>query len=80
MYRQAVEVIPYSVHELGELLAPASSDSSMLDDVQLIDVREGWEAEVASLPGFTLMPLSQFGDWGVSVAEALDPKKETVSG
>jgi adenylyltransferase/sulfurtransferase len=32
------------------------------DRVQLVDVREPWEAEIASLPGSTLIPLGSVGD------------------
>jgi len=73
-----VEVIPCSVHELSELLASATTDASLLEDYQLIDVREPWEADIASLPGFQLLPLSRFEEWGPNLSQQLDPSKETV--
>ena len=35
--------------------------AASLDGVTLIDVREPWEAEIASLPGSTLLPLGSIG-------------------
>mmetsp|Transcript_30420 Transcript_30420/g.72376 ORF Transcript_30420/g.72376 Transcript_30420/m.72376 type:complete len:191 (-) Transcript_30420:203-775(-) len=58
--------------ELKELL----SDPGM--DVQLVDVREGRELELASIPGFEHFPLSAFGEWEDTIAEDLDPSKKTL--
>lgn len=44
-----------SVAELRAVL----SDEDMRETVQLLDVREPWEAEESSLPHFTLLPLSR---------------------
>lgn len=44
-----------SVEELKTIL----EDEDMRGRVQLLDVREPWEAEEASLPHFTLLPLSR---------------------
>lgn len=44
-----------SVQQLAETLAGDH-------DVQLIDVREPWEAEIASIPGARLIPLGQLPD------------------
>ena len=41
---------------LAELLAAGA-------EVQCIDVRESWEHDAASLPGFRLMPLSKIQSW-----------------
>ena len=46
-------------HELQEMLERVSQD--VADDVQLIDVREDFEHQTASLPGFKLMPMSRQG-------------------
>ena len=44
-----------SVAELRGLL----NDEDLRDTVQLLDVREPWEAQESSLPHFTLLPLSR---------------------
>ena len=45
--------------ELQEILERVGQDDA--DDVQLIDVREDFEHQTASLPGFKLMPMSRQG-------------------
>ena len=44
-----------SVAELRGVL----NDEQLRDTVQLLDVREPWEAQESSLPHFTLLPLSR---------------------
>ena len=44
------------------------------DDVVLLDVREPWEAEIASLPGALLVPLGSLE----SVIDKLDPAEDFV--
>lgn len=44
------------VHELKEIL----EHDDLRDSVQLVDVREEWEAEQVSLPHFTLLPMSRY--------------------
>jgi len=44
------------------------------DDIQLIDVREEWEWQIARLPGARLIPLGQLS----SQIESLDKTRETV--
>lgn len=63
-----------SVQELSEVLA----NPVQLEDVQLVDVREPHEYEIARLPGFKLMPLSQFEEWSTKLTELLDADKETL--
>lgn len=46
--------------------------------VQLIDVREPQELEIASLPDFVNLPLSQFGEWSGAIATQFDPTAETI--
>lgn len=48
------------------------------ETIQLVDVREPWEIETASLNGFANLPLSQFSDWSDSIYTRLDPEKETL--
>ena len=45
------------VRDLQEILEQMSQGGA--DDVQLIDVREDFEHQTASLPGFKLMPMSR---------------------
>ena len=45
--------------ELQEMLERVSQEGA--GDVQLIDVREDFEHQTASLPGFKLMPMSRQG-------------------
>lgn len=43
-------------------------------NVQLVDVRETWEAELAALPGAMLLPLGRLPE----LTEALDPDRPIV--
>ena len=47
-------------------------------EVQLVDVREPHEAEIARLPHFQLLPLSQNSAWAPTISTTLDPDKETL--
>ncbi|CAI5519671.1 unnamed protein product [Closterium sp. Naga37s-1] len=58
-------------------VAEAQAESEGRRAVQLVDVREAREVEMAAIPGFTVLPLSQFGQWGPSVADTLDPHTDT---
>ncbi|KAG2437090.1 hypothetical protein HYH02_011349 [Chlamydomonas schloesseri] len=51
---------------------------ALLEDVQLVDVREDWEFSTSRIPGFKLMPLSRFSEWSPDISSRLDPSKETV--
>ncbi len=61
-----------SVEELAKILADKDSK------VQLIDVREESEAEIASIPGFKLYPLSKYESWRDRIKEELNPEVETI--
>ncbi|XP_020230770.1 rhodanese-like/PpiC domain-containing protein 12, chloroplastic [Cajanus cajan] len=52
-------------------------DPNFLEEAQLIDVREPEEVAKASLPGFTVLPLRQFGSWGPEITTKFDPQKDT---
>ncbi|KAK4275705.1 hypothetical protein QN277_018743 [Acacia crassicarpa] len=52
-------------------------DPNFMEEAQLIDVREPEEVEKASLPGFKVLPLRQFGNWGPDVTSTFDPNKDT---
>ncbi|XP_047321987.1 rhodanese-like/PpiC domain-containing protein 12, chloroplastic [Impatiens glandulifera] len=60
-------------NELHEKL----QDLSFLDEAQLIDVREPDEVAQASLPGFVVLPLRQFGSWGPEITTKFDSQKDT---
>ncbi|OVA18528.1 Peptidyl-prolyl cis-trans isomerase [Macleaya cordata] len=52
-------------------------DPSFQEEVQLLDVREPEEVTQASLPGFQVLPLRQFGSWGTEITTKLDTEKDT---
>ena len=78
--RKQGEVKPMTVEQLSELLTVGRTEGiESVDAVQLIDVREPSEVEMASLPGFwRVYSLSQFGEWGPNVEYMLDPDMTTV--
>ncbi|WP_375503306.1 rhodanese-like domain-containing protein [uncultured Nostoc sp.] len=61
-----------SVQELAQRLS--SGDVS----IQLVDVREPQELEIASIEGFVNLPLSQFTEWGDQVPTLFNPQAETL--
>ena len=61
-----------SVEDLAERLS--AGDSS----IQLVDVREPQELEIASIEGFVNLPLSEFVEWGDQVPTLLNPHAETL--
>ena len=48
------------------------------DAVQLIDVREPQEVELASVPHFVNLPLSQFPAWSETIHSQFDHDTETI--
>lgn len=46
--------------------------------IQLVDVRETAELELAALPGFTHLPLSQAQTWAPQIHDVLDAEVETI--
>ncbi|KAI3834880.1 hypothetical protein MKW98_015993 [Papaver atlanticum] len=52
-------------------------DPSFHEEAQLLDVREPEEITQASLPGFEVLPLRQFGSWGSEVTTKFNPEKDT---
>ncbi|MGA7937581.1 MAG: rhodanese-like domain-containing protein [Kovacikia sp.] len=48
------------------------------ETVQFVDVREPHELELASLPGFKNLPLSEYGLWSTDIHSRLDLEKPTV--
>jgi rhodanese-related sulfurtransferase len=61
-----------SVEELA--LRLAEND----ENVQLIDVRERGEVEIAYIDGFTVLPLSEYQLWEKEITTQFDPDKETL--
>ncbi|KAJ0979000.1 hypothetical protein J5N97_014474 [Dioscorea zingiberensis] len=51
-------------------------DPKFVEEAQLIDVREPEEIDQASLPGFKVLPLRQFGTWGSLITNEFDPQKD----
>jgi rhodanese-related sulfurtransferase len=48
------------------------------DDLQLIDVREPAEVQIASVDGFVNLPLSEFATWSDSIQRRFETDKETI--
>jgi rhodanese-related sulfurtransferase len=67
------ELVEISVETLAQRLATEPPES-----LQLIDVREPQEVEMASVPGFQIFSLSQHGEWSGHIHDRLDPRKETI--
>lgn len=49
-----------------------------VNDLQLIDVREPWEVETASIPGFENLPLSEFTLWETQIHDHFNVDTETI--
>ena len=62
-----------TVEELGRQLAETNAEK-----LQLVDVREPYEIELAALPGFAAFPLSEFAEWCGEIDARLDRDKETL--
>ena len=59
-----------------EQLAQQMSESP--EGLQLIDVREPQEVEMAYLEGFQVLPLSEFAEWSDQIQTRFDPDAETL--
>lgn len=53
-------------------------NSGDLASLQLIDVREPDEVEIAEIEGFKNLPLSQYADWSSQISTMFDPHAETL--
>jgi rhodanese-related sulfurtransferase len=69
---QPPEIPQISVNELAELMAAENPD------LQLIDVREPEEIEIARVEGFTYLPLSQFAQWSDQIPQHFDADALTL--
>ncbi len=47
-------------------------------DIQLVDVREPHELEMAQIEGFLNLPLSQASDWSATIHSILEAERETL--
>ncbi|CAC5342743.1 MULTISPECIES: rhodanese-like domain-containing protein [Planktothrix] len=70
-FTQAIPEI--SVKQLENLLKTVPET-----DLQLIDVREPQEIEMAKIEGFINYPLSQYSAWSDQILVQLDPHQETL--
>lgn len=61
-----------SVKQLAQRITHGS------DTLQLIDVREAQEIEIARLEGFEVLPLSEFAQWSEEIATRFDRDRETL--
>lgn len=61
-----------NVEELALILAQENPE------IQLIDVREESEAQIAFLPQFKLLPLSQYNFWGSQIHSLFNRELETI--
>jgi len=48
------------------------------EGLQLVDVREKQEIEIARLEGFENLPLSQFAEWSEQIPTRFEPDAETL--
>jgi rhodanese-related sulfurtransferase len=60
------------------LAASLAAGFLQCEEVQFIDVREQHEFNIARLPNFKLLPLSESSEWAPTIQEQLDPAAETV--
>jgi rhodanese-related sulfurtransferase len=67
-----MSIIQITVQELAVRLAGERQN------LQLIDVRERDEVEIAAIEGFEILPLSEYDQWSVTFAEKFDPHNETL--
>jgi len=75
-YFVSMSIIQITVQELAERLA--SNHAENHGALQLIDVRERDEVEIAAINGFTVLPLSEYDQWASDFKEKFDPNVETL--
>lgn len=73
MSAQYQPIAQISVKELAQRL-----NNGDIEGLQLIDVRELQEVAIAHLPGFDILPLSQFDQWAAQIQTRFDPHTETL--
>ncbi|NEP89853.1 MAG: rhodanese-related sulfurtransferase [Okeania sp. SIO2C2] len=75
MSRQSSEapLLDITVEELADRLT-----DGIPENLQLVDVREDQEVEIASIKGFKVLSLSKFSEWSDQIHVHLDHEKETL--
>lgn len=68
----------YRIAGVDEISAPDFAQRMAEEGLQLLDVREPEEVEIAHLPNFIHLPLSQYSDWAEQIFSHLDPSLETI--
>ncbi|MEB3340304.1 rhodanese-like domain-containing protein [Okeania sp.] len=66
-------MLQISVQELASRLI-----DGIPENLQLVDVREPQEVQIAFIKGFKVLPLSQFREWSEQIYTHLDPDQETL--
>ncbi|MGK7904625.1 MAG: rhodanese-like domain-containing protein [Hormoscilla sp.] len=61
-----------TVQELGQCIATST------ENLQLLDVREPLEVQMASIAGFEVLPLSRFEEWSADIHSRFDKDAETI--
>ncbi|ACK64954.1 Rhodanese domain protein [Rippkaea orientalis PCC 8801] len=61
-----------------ELAARLNQLEHLEGKIQLIDVREPHEVDIAYIEGFEVLPLSQFAEWSVHIKSRFNPDVETL--
>lgn len=65
-------------HPIAQLNVEEFAQRQAELNLQLVDVREPEELELAQLDGFINLPLSQYGEWSSQIRSRLDPTAETI--
>ncbi len=70
----------YFVQPIGQISVEELAQRLKRDtpQLQLLDVREPQEVEIASIEGFVNLPLSKHDKWAQQIHENLDPHLETL--
>ncbi|MDJ0519547.1 MAG: rhodanese-like domain-containing protein [Trichodesmium sp. MO_231.B1] len=66
-------ILEITVEELANHLI-----NGIPENLQLVDVREPQEVEIAFIKGFKVLPLSQFSEWSDQIHVHLDSDQETL--
>src|SRR5512141_1629719 len=61
-----------------ELATRLSQLEQLQGKIQLIDVREPHEVDIAYIEGFDVLPLSQFAEWSVEITTRFNRDVETL--
>lgn len=67
--------LPYEALNVQDLVQRRAIEDA---DLQLIDVREPAEVQIASVEGFVNLPLSQFAAWSDTIHSQFEADKETI--